>query len=341
MRAAVESKKALLGAYFKEAGYYSYKAKADEGEDPVARWIGREVKRFLSEADLRLPLLLRLAAAPAEIADAASAAEITNDAGEIELEFEDDEEEPTVDEVEAEEREEGTMMKHANYWDDFLAWVREISAPWTEDTDEYRERRAVAAFNTGARRRAAPRRPAALTRLWPRPLVTLRLRRAGTKFYRDLLELSPNLQTWVPHVIVYVFPRQIVELGEPARRSCDACESLGAVIKTIIKTLTCRRRINVMTLHQRSRNGKVTEWTQAFSRGYIQRTLERVSVRSQLSFGEENAPFLQRKDVSLLEKGRATKPDPAACRAIPARPIAAAVEAPTVPSRASAVLMDA
>ena len=42
---------------------------------------------------------------------------------------------------------------------------------------------------------------------------------------------------------MYVVPRQIVEMGDPSRRSCDACESLGARFKKIIKHLTCRRVI--------------------------------------------------------------------------------------------------
>ena len=45
-----DSKKALVSRYLKAAGFYSYDA-ADESDDPVKRWIGREVKRFLHEAD--------------------------------------------------------------------------------------------------------------------------------------------------------------------------------------------------------------------------------------------------------------------------------------------------
>ena len=56
-------KKKLVRDYLREAGYYSYDAASDD-EDPVKRWIGREVRRFLTEAHLHLPFLLRLAAAP-------------------------------------------------------------------------------------------------------------------------------------------------------------------------------------------------------------------------------------------------------------------------------------
>ena len=52
-----ESKKKVVSKYLKAAGFYSYDA-ADESDDPVKRWIGREVKRFLHEADCLLPFLL-------------------------------------------------------------------------------------------------------------------------------------------------------------------------------------------------------------------------------------------------------------------------------------------
>lgn len=45
-----DSKKKLVSRYLKEAGFYSYDAASDT-DHPVARWIGREVKRFLHEAD--------------------------------------------------------------------------------------------------------------------------------------------------------------------------------------------------------------------------------------------------------------------------------------------------
>eukprot|EP00965_Chrysotila_dentata_P081019 2674273-Pleurochrysis_carterae.AAC.1 len=45
-----EKKLKLVRAYLKEAGFYSYYAAADD-ENPVMRWIGREVKGFLAEAE--------------------------------------------------------------------------------------------------------------------------------------------------------------------------------------------------------------------------------------------------------------------------------------------------
>ena len=59
-------------------GFYSYNA-ADETEDPVQRWIGREVKRFLSEAHQHLPFLLRTAHAPPDLVN--ELANATSEAG--------------------------------------------------------------------------------------------------------------------------------------------------------------------------------------------------------------------------------------------------------------------
>ena len=63
--------------YCKAAGFYSYDA-ASEDEDPTKHWIGREVKKFISEAATHISFLLQLAAAPAdcipEMAEFANAA---------------------------------------------------------------------------------------------------------------------------------------------------------------------------------------------------------------------------------------------------------------------------
>ena len=61
-----DSKKRFVKKYLKEAGFYSYDPESID-EDPVKRWIGREVKRFLTQAHLHLPFLLQVAAAPADL----------------------------------------------------------------------------------------------------------------------------------------------------------------------------------------------------------------------------------------------------------------------------------
>lgn len=60
----------------------------------------------------------------------------------------DDEYAPTPEELAEEEAEEPTMLEHAKFWDNFLAWVREIQSEWdNSDTDEYRRMRATSWFN--------------------------------------------------------------------------------------------------------------------------------------------------------------------------------------------------
>ena len=71
MRCCPDKNKVIARDYLKKAGFYSYDAAADD-EDPVKRWIGREVKRFLQEAHIHLPFLLQLAAAPPEVCEAAA-----------------------------------------------------------------------------------------------------------------------------------------------------------------------------------------------------------------------------------------------------------------------------
>ena len=271
--ALAESKKMIVRDYFKAANFYSYDA-ADEAEDPVKRWIGREVKRFLEEAHIHLPFLLQLAAAPADVCEEMAACE--NEEGEQTMEY-DEEYGPDEEELAREEAEEPLMCANAQAWDDFLNLVRAIQAPWAEgddDTDEYRKLRALETFNVTA-------------------LVC-----------NDLKRLSPTMRTWVPHIALFIVPRQMVELGDPARRAADACESFGAMVKKIIKHLTCRRTaVEGSTAHH---VGGVERWRQTFRRGFIQQAFERVCVRAELRLGEGNAPYLQRADVlGLQATGRA------------------------------------
>ena len=110
----------------------------------------------------------------------------------------------------------------------------------------------------------------------------------------DLLELKPTLESWVPHIMVFIVPRQILLLGDPTRRSCDACESFGARLKKIIKHLTCRRRC--VMVRERASSGRQL-WKQTFTKGYMQQAFTRMCVSEALRHGEENAAFLQRRDI--------------------------------------------
>ena len=199
----------MVAEYLIEHGYYSYNALSID-EDPVKQWIGREVKRFLSEAHMHIPFLLRLASAPVECHDGA----VAETDGDYDPDSDDDYA-PTDADLEKERQEEPTMMEHARMWDNFLNWVREIQAPWDpEDSDAYREQRATTWFMH------------------------------ARKCARDLHTLKPTLQSWVPHIACYVVTRQIILMGDPSRRSADSCESFGAMLKKVIKHLTCRRRLH-------------------------------------------------------------------------------------------------
>ena len=166
-----EKKKKLVREYMREAGFYSYDAASDD-EDPVKRWIGREVKRFLVEAHIHLPFLLRLAHAPIELVPGSVQA-FMNENGEEEMDVDNDEFAPTDEEIQAEEDAEPQMMLHADMWDRFLAWVRNAQEPYESDSDEYRKKRAVEYFNHSMR------------------------------CSRDLIRLKPTLQSWVPHISMF------------------------------------------------------------------------------------------------------------------------------------------
>ena len=90
-------------------------------------------------------------------------------------------------------------------------------------------------------------------------------------------------------------------LGDAAKRSADACESFGALVKKLIKHNTCRRRIkpNTSTAHQHGDR----RWQQTFTRGYLEQVFRRVCVKEKLLHGEANKPYLQRADWKLKKKG--------------------------------------
>jgi len=221
-----------------------------------------------------LPFLLQIAAAPADcIPEMAALANVKDE----QVMDDDDNYSPTDEQVAQEEAEEPLMMPNAGRWDRFLALVRAMQATWPQgepDTDTYRKGRALATFNLAA------------------PVCN------------DLLELKPTMQTWVPHILLFIVcGRQMVELGDPTRRSCDACESFGAMTKKLIKHSTCRRRI--------VDNGRTTPhrkglWKQTFKVGFIQQAFTRACVRESLRHGEDNVAYAQRRDRLLTTLGKAS-----------------------------------
>ena len=250
-----DSKKKIVRDYVKAAGFYSYDA-ADDSDDPVKRWIGREVKRFLHEADQHLPFLLNLSSTDIDVC--AETADAMNSDGEELMDVSGDDFEASDAEVAAEAARPDQLILNSERWDRYLAWVREIETPWVSDTDSYRQQRALQYAN---------------------------FVRACS---RDLLDCKPTMASWVPHIACNIAPRQIVDLGDPTRRAADACESYGACVKTVIKTLTCQRKIQA---------GK-------FGRGYIEQAFRRLAVRASLIHGEQNVPYLQRDDARLCGAGR-------------------------------------
>ena len=136
-----DSKKKLVRNYLKSCGFYSYDAAAAEEENPVMRWIGREVKRFLAEAHIHVPFLLRVVAAPPDMDD--DMASMMNEAGVLRGEEEDElnlaQCEPSPEDLRGEGVDEPTMMQHAGIWDSFLAMEAEAQREWADpdgNTDE-------------------------------------------------------------------------------------------------------------------------------------------------------------------------------------------------------------
>ena len=170
------------------------------------------------------------------------------------------------------------MITNAGRWDHFLDYVRAVQVPWAEpaeDTDLYRKKRAVELFVLGAR------------------------------ISQDLIELKPTMESWVPHITTFIVPRQVVPLGDPSRRSADACESLGSLYKKRIKHLTCRRRPRTDVQHTSRTSGREL-WRQNFMRGYIQQVFARMNVSERLRHGEDNVAYLQRADVLRASRGTTT-----------------------------------
>ena len=199
-------------------------------------------------------------------------------------------------------------MLQAGRWDHFLALCREARREWAppdEDTDEYREDRAVKLFNV------------------------------SMHVANDIYALNPDLAGWVLHVLCFIVARQYPALGDPQHRNCEACESFGSSAKIIIRHLTCRRRTSAVQKHgHKSADGKRL-WVQTFNRGYIEQTFRRLTVRSELLHGEVNERFLQRKDWALKVKGKVGREKEKS--ALPPCSVKEAMEAPFVWSEEAAL----
>ena len=88
---------------------------------------------------------------------------------------------------------------------------------------------------------------------WPHPL--------------DIYDLNPDLSGWVLHVLCFIVPRQMVELGAPA----VSVLSFGAVCKKIIRHLTCCQcHSNHFHAHTKAK----ALWTQPLREGILSRQSE-------------------------------------------------------------------
>eukprot|EP00965_Chrysotila_dentata_P247784 6207960-Pleurochrysis_carterae.AAC.1 len=146
---------------------------------------------------------------------------------------------------------------------------------------------------------------------------------AAMRVTTNLLELKPTLSSWVPHIAVFIVPRQTLLLGDPSRRSyCDTCESLGAVLKKKIKHLTCRRRIcdGTLTLCHATAKGEIV-WQQSLSVGYIEPVFTGLCVSEKLKHWDVNQPYLQRVDARRKVHGMSLNN----------KKVLSAAEEPTVP----------
>lgn len=127
-------------------------------------------------------------------------------------------------------------------------------------------------------------------------------------------------------------------MGDPTRRSCDACEAMGSTsLKKIIKHLTCRRRLSTQLHTHHSADGKWL-WTESFTRGYEEQTFRRICVRNELIHGESNERYLQRADHELLAKGKQGKGSAAASRCEPSA-VCEAMHVPFVWTKEAALVV--
>ena len=105
--------------------------------------------------------------------------------------------------------------------------------------------------------------------------------------------------------------KPIKTLGAPSRRSCDACESLGARIRKIIKFSTCRRRTT-------SHTNQGCWWKQTFTKVYVEQAFSRICVSVSPSADTLACRRTASADVCLtLSRGSGVGHVPAVCYGLP------------------------
>lgn len=268
--------------YVRSIGLPMKVVKAQSIQDMKQSLTGRDAKVVMSRAIEHVPVLLEYAhAQSAEVEEQLAAQQ----SGRPSPHNQDDEdftwegENNDQDEVGCEDDTTERVLQDAKSWDCFRALCFAMR-PFTSDTAQYREQRAVEAFNAAA-------------------LVM-----------REHKRLNPQSISACPHVALCVVPRQMVVHGDPGRRGTDHSESYGASIKDSIHR-RCLRRKKAFTsaVHcRRDNKGNVVKtWTQkALSVSRVMQTFRDQAVRERLLRDEESIPYLLRKHYKLASTGFST-----------------------------------
>lgn len=272
-------------------------SKAQNIEEMKQSLTGRDAKVVMSQAFEHIPILLEYAHAsaadleeqlqtgPNALATDAGAPCPSNNADDDEFTWEGDDEdfEPEVD---------GTdddifprILRDARTWDKFRALCYSMR-PFDADDKDYRQLRAIEAFN------------------------------AAAQVMEEYKRLNPQALSACPHVALCVVPRQMVEHGDPGRRGTDHSESYGASIKDSLHR-RCLRRKKAAQAEIHRRRGKdgtvIKTWLQrALSVSRVMQTFRDQSVRERLLREDESLPYLLRKHNKLARTGFATVGEAAA-----------------------------
>eukprot|EP00965_Chrysotila_dentata_P062899 2083501-Pleurochrysis_carterae.AAC.8 len=105
----------------------------------------------------------------------------------------------------------GRRLRYSKYFDDFFTCVRAVR-PFDADDKGYREQRALELFN------------------------------AGSQMRRNLLDLRGTFKSSCPHVLTNIVTRQMVEDGDPNRRTCEQSEAIGVNLKFDLHRRCSRKR---------------------------------------------------------------------------------------------------
>ena len=270
---------------FLRASGFPIKVRSDDAT-LACNWIGRDCKKFIEMADIMLPHCLHLANVPSEAGAAAAAAckkaavaatfEDDGDDDDIDPEFA-----PTDEDVQREEQDEGEMMQHARDWDVFIHLAQVALRPWdAEDTEEYRERRALESFKAAV------------------PVVEA-IRR------HDLSSTS-----WCPHVLLCIVPRMQRKWGCSVKRGADVSEAFGAEIKYTIHRLVVRRPLAIgkkLHIKRNAAGEEIKRWQQTFKASRVEQTFRRVCVRKAMLDDASFDHLKQRQHAVARTTGRACK----------------------------------